>query len=153
MHSSPWISGPIAIFWLVTLVIAGLALWKGDRGERVAACAIVANFALSMIVRDLYWGGVQVGILMLDFALLAVLVAISLRVTRWWPRAAAGFCLLACLTHPVATLDREIWIVPYLSVQWLTGALLIATLFGALFELPFARRHEAWVFRRTTPFT
>ena len=144
MTSASWLLAALTAYWAAALVIVCLAFWKGDWGEKAGASALALNFGVTLGVQGLYWHGVQIGVMVADLLLLAAFSLIAHRVPRWWPRAAAGFTLLSCVTHPAATFSPAIWTVSYLAVQWVFSALIVLALAAGLWELSFARRHETW---------
>lgn len=93
--------------WVLTLTIGLGALWRGGFAERIG----MATLCLCMVFgrwfeHDLDWEGLQVGVLMGDIVMLAVLVWLSWRsARRYWPIYAAGFQLLNLGTHIAELMD------------------------------------------------
>jgi hypothetical protein len=128
---------------LVTLVVCGGALWKGDWEERLTASVLLLTFAVTLLLRDMSWPRVQAAEFTSDFAGFAVLVAIALRSRKFWPMFAAAFELLAVMTHVAKTIDPELHQWAYLTaiIIW-TYLILIALGVGTW---------NAWRTRRLAP--
>ena len=144
MTSASWLLAALMIYWAAALSIAAVAHLKADWGEKAGASALVLNFGLTLAVQNLYWQGIQIGVFAADTMLLIVLATVAFRVRRWWPRAAAGFTAVSCVTHPAATFSPDIWMLPYLAAQWVFSGLTVLALAGGLIELSYARRDELW---------
>jgi hypothetical protein len=90
------------------MVVCLAALWKGGRDERIVAIAFLVNTATSYALLDRHWRGTQWGEFAVDLLFLLVLVIVALRSRRYWPLAAAGFQLLAIVTHAASTFDKHL---------------------------------------------
>lgn len=97
------------LFWTLTLIACGYSALAGGRDGRWAALLIVGASLLTLIAgyRDLAWGSVQVGIVLVDTALLIGLYVLVLQSQRWWPIWMAGFHLLAVTAHIAASLSED----------------------------------------------
>jgi hypothetical protein len=107
----PWyIHTPTQIIWLVTLLlVAGYTLWKGGRPERVAAVAsLLASFATPLMPNTPGQADPELGALILDSALLAVLLGVSLLTDRVWALFAAAFQLLLVAIHIAIMADPRV---------------------------------------------
>src|SRR6185503_8366184 len=62
----------------------------------------------TVVLRDPRWIGPQWGAFSADVCVLALLVIISIRTSRYWPLVAAAFQLLLVLTHVARMLDPGI---------------------------------------------
>ncbi len=80
------------------------------------------------------------GILLVDLALLALLVGIALRSSSFWPLFAAGFHLLALMTHFANAVDVEVGAWAYYTAEIIWGYL-----------LAFAIAVGAWSYRHGRP--
>jgi hypothetical protein len=98
---APWI--PLAFF----LGVCGAALWKGGRDERIVSAAFLADVIASLALLQ-YRTGTQWGVFAVDGLFFILLVAVALKSRRYWPIAAAGFQLLAILTHAASTFDPHL---------------------------------------------
>jgi hypothetical protein len=91
---------PLWIFGVgLTYLSLGLLLWKGKRPEREAAVGLYLTQLLSGRVDHLVMGQFRWAVALLSLGLLAWLVQLGLRNTRWWLLFAAGAQLLALGTH------------------------------------------------------
>lgn len=75
--------------------VCALAVWRGRDDERLAAGGFLAAWALSLVVFKSGDYGTQWAILAIDTGLLALLIAIAVRTTRYWPLPVAALQLLA----------------------------------------------------------
>lgn len=96
---SPWVG--LVIGWTV----AGAAVWLGGWSERVVAAGFVAAWAMTPLTRNPRWDALQWGGIAIDILFLLLLVGVALRTRRFWPLFAAGFQLLAVLTHLARAID------------------------------------------------
>lgn len=122
--------------WLlaaVSVLICGLALWRGRTEERLTAGGFLAGWAATVLLRDPSWPTLQWGALAVDTLFLAGLLAISLRTERFWPLAACAFQLLAVLTHIAKSLDSGVqqWAYITAGVIW-SYLVLVALAVGTL---------------------
>lgn len=130
------------LVWAVTvIVVCALAVLRGRRDEQLAAGVMLAAWALTMVVArgfmNLEWG-----ILLVDFAALVGFVWIALRSDRYWPMFAAGFHLLAVVTHIARAADRAVGGWAYFTAELVWGYL-----------LAFAIGYGAWTARKTVDWS
>lgn len=109
--------------WFPVLVIGGVclfALWKGGPEERITAAAFVLAAVVAPFIKDHRWGGTQWSLFAVDAAYLGLLLVVAFRTTRYWPLCAAGFQLLAVLTHAASLIDRQLrpWAYVTAGVIW-----------------------------------
>jgi hypothetical protein len=76
------------------------------------------------------------GIFAVDAALLALLCWIALRSPRYWPLLAAGFHLLAVVTHLAKSVDRQVGAWAYITAEIIWGYLLALTIGYAAWTAP-----------------
>jgi hypothetical protein len=94
---------------LLALAIAP-AVWRGGWPERLAAGAMIAAwFGSGLVQNGMQLWGLQIGVMLVDVALLVVLLIIALCSNRWWPMWACGFHGLGVLLHLAALLDAKVW--------------------------------------------
>lgn len=96
------------------------ALAKGGFEERTAAAYFALGTLAAPFLLDRHWAGTQWAMFAVDLGYLALLLTFALRTARWWPIAAAGFQLLAILTHVASLLDRRLgaWAYVTAGVIW-----------------------------------
>lgn len=102
---------PRYLFWAIVLATFAYALWRGRSDERIAAsvcllATITTRFAISPL-SDRYTG-VEVGLLLIDGAVLATFVAIALRSKRFWPLWIAGLQLTSSLSHLMKVVEIDL---------------------------------------------
>jgi hypothetical protein len=123
---------PLWFAYLVTVLVCGAALWKGDWEERVVGGGLGLSCAVTVIARDLSWPRVQLAELGGDILMLALLFVVALRTKKFWPLFAAAFQLLAVMTHVAKTADSTLhqWAYVTAIVIW-TYLIFIALGVGA----------------------
>ena len=130
-----------ALVWALTVMaVCGIAMLRGGRYERLAAGVMLAAWALTMVVYRAGFRETEWGILVVDLAALAAFVWIALNSSRYWPLLAAGFHLLAIVTHLARTVDQQVGAWAYLTAEILWGYL-----------LAFAIGYGAWTARAAQP--
>jgi len=127
-----------AVYQIVSLsmltLACGAALWRGGPSERIAAVAMAMAWIVTPLVSSKsQQAGAQLGVLIVDLGLLAVLLAIALRSRRWWPMWATAFQAIGTLMHLSAAIDLKIdpraYFVGLNVNSYLTmGALLLGTI-------------------------
>jgi hypothetical protein len=102
---------PRYFFWAVLLLTFGYALWRGRSDERIAAsvclaASVATRFAISPL--SVRYTGLEIGLLMIDAAVLLAFVAIALRSQRFWPLWVAGLQLTSSISHLVKVVDVDL---------------------------------------------
>lgn len=102
---------PPYFFWAILLSTFAYALWRGRSDERIAAsvclaATIATHFAISPLSER--YTGLEVGLLLIDGAVLATFVAIALRSKRFWPLWAAGLQLTSSLSHLMKVVEIDL---------------------------------------------
>ncbi len=102
---------PRYIFWAILFWTFAYAVWRGRTDERVAAsvcllASIATRFAISPLTER--YTGVEVGLLLIDGAVLAAFVAIALRSKRFWPLWIAGLQLTSSLSHLMKVVEIDL---------------------------------------------
>ena len=122
-----------AVWALTVLMVCAVALWRGGRDERLAAGIMLAAWALSMLVDRTGFAEMEWGIMGIDIAALAGFTWIALRSPRYWPLFAAGFHLLAIVTHVARQVDPTVGGYAYFTAEILWGYFLAFAIgYGAL---------------------
>lgn len=122
-----------ALVWASTIIGIGLlAFWRGGRDERLASYVLLAAWGLSVLLARTNFAQTEWGVLLIDAVLFAGLVAIALRSKRHWPLFAAGFHLLAIVTHIADTIDPAVEGWAYFTAEIIWGYLVaFAVAYGA----------------------
>jgi hypothetical protein len=100
--------------------VCGAAFWRGGREEQMTAGALLLSWVATIILRDPQWIGPQWGAFVADIFLLIFLVGLALRSAKYWPIFAAGFHLLAVVTHSARMIDKAMgsWAYATAAVIW-----------------------------------
>lgn len=94
---------PAFVFFLFCmLAVCAFAVMRGGTDERIGALALAAAAVGSPLVMSHDWGGPEVGVVLVDLALLAALIVLAMRSRAFWPMWAAGFQGCAVAVHLVA---------------------------------------------------
>lgn len=119
--------------WPTALIaVCVLAVWRGRDDERLAAAAVLADWALTVFVYKVGTQDTQWAILAVDTAQFAVLVFIALRTQRYWPLFTAGFGLLQLVTHLANAVDGAVTGWAYITAEIIWSYLLLFTVgYGA----------------------
>lgn len=105
------------------------ALWRGGRVERLVAGANILAWALTIVVQNRRdWLHPQWGVLAVDIAFLALLLALVVRTTRNWVMPAAAFQLLAVVTHMAIMADKGVRAWAYLTALILWSYMVLFSL-------------------------
>lgn len=96
------------LYWILLLACCGYAMWRGRREERtVASICLVATvaslWALPPIAQR--YVGLEMGVLIVDVAVMIGFLAVALRSDRFWPLWVAGFHLTGGLAHLFKEID------------------------------------------------
>lgn len=132
-----------ALVWAVTvLVVCSIAVWRGRRDEQLAAGVMLAGWALSMLVSRSAFHQLEGGVMAVDIAALVAFVWIALRSPRYWPMFAAGFHLLAVVTHLARGADHGVGGWAYYTAEILWGYLLAFAIGYGAWTAPGAYRAD-----------
>jgi hypothetical protein len=113
-----------ALVWAATvLAVCAIAAWRGRRDEQLAAGLMLAAWAVTMVV-ERGFEQTEWGILLVDIAALAGFFWIALRSERYWPIFAAGFHLLAVVTHLARLADSGVGQWAYVTAEIIWGYML-----------------------------
>ena len=125
---------PIFLIWLI--LCCGYALLRGGAPERAGAGLLVLAFALGLPVHWAFdaagYRSAIAGTAAIDVALLAALVILAQRSTRFWPLWVAGWQLAAIIAHLAKLLDPGMLAVGYaIQAQIWAYPMVLATAIGA----------------------
>lgn len=120
-----------------------LAFWRGRRPERIAAAVTLALGIFSMAVPMKEAGGAFAWpSFVTDSLLFLLFLFLSLRRDRIWPVPAAGFQLIAVLTHFAALIQKPTSTWAYTSVSVLATWLVLIAFAIGLWENELRRKME-----------
>lgn len=129
---------PFQILFLAVLVgVLSVALAMGGRDERIGAVAILVAAFLSPIAQEPSFVGPNLGLLLVDLSLLAVLLWLALASDRHWPMFAAGFQLTGTMIHAFPGMMARLHPDAYAdAVAIWAYPVLLSLLLGTLIERP-----------------
>ncbi|WP_182466785.1 hypothetical protein [Sphingomonas gilva] len=108
------------IFLGLQLAVSAYALVRGGAPERIVAVLMLVAYAVSMLVQSQFpvrFHGVELGIFMVDCAMLAALLAVALRAERFWPLWMTGLQAVAVAAHLAKMASPEV-------IPWAYAAML-----------------------------
>lgn len=117
--------------WLgpvILLLVCSAAFLRGGVEERLTAAGLLINVAVTVLLRDDSWPALQRAGFAVDVLMLFLLVGIALWSPKYWPMAAAGFQLLAVLTHIGKMIDPELEQWAYITAIVIWTYLLLSAL-------------------------
>lgn len=124
------------IYLAALLLVCGYALWRGGRPERQGALIMIFGSLLSIpaaaAVHSL-WSRPELGLLIVDAIVFALLVALSLRSDRFWPLWMTGFHATSVAIHLATMTELVVVSKAYALAQGFWAyPMLAALLVGAL---------------------
>jgi hypothetical protein len=100
------------LFRLLLLAIVAYALWRGGRDERMVAGLCAFGFAATalLLAQDSNrFNELEIGVMLVDFALLLGFVAVALASSRFWPLWVAGLQLTTNLGHVLKVVSTDLF--------------------------------------------
>lgn len=110
-------------FYALQIAVSAYAILRGGAPERLTACALllaaVSTGMLESGTRSLFTG-LEVGVMIVDFLLLAAMIAITLHADRFWPAWVAALHALGTGAHLVKAINPDVIRVVYavLAAVW-----------------------------------
>ena len=124
-------------------MVCGAAIWKGGRPERLAGAAFLLGWTAAAVLKELGLPGLAWAGAGIDAAYFCLLVVLALVTDRYWPIAAAGFQLLAVMTHAARLIDPQAGAWAYVAAGIIWTYLVLAALGTGVWNV--ARRPaEPW---------
>lgn len=99
------------MFRLLLVAVILYALLRGGRDERIVALLCLAGVIgteLLLPPPDQRFAGMEMGVMVVDLALLAGFIAVALRSVRFWPLWVAGLQLTAAMGHLLKGIDTDL---------------------------------------------
>lgn len=111
------------VFYAIQLAASGYALLRGGAPERLTGLALLlAAFSTSVIQRDIpvLFAGMEVGVMIVDLVLLAVMIVITLHADRFWPAWVTALHALGTAAHLAKAISPDVIRLVYavLSAVW-----------------------------------
>ena len=98
------------VFAVCLLGCCAYALARGGRPEKIGALTLLAGSVLSAAAMSPAVGRfatVEIGVMLVDLAVLAVFVALALATDRYWPLWVSALQLIGVLAHAARLADPE----------------------------------------------
>lgn len=130
--------------WLLFAATLGAValLVRSSLPERVAAGLILAYWAASLAVVLLHVQDADLGFALIDFALFVAFWAVAEWRPRWWLTAAAGFQLVAVVTHTLPWFFPEAFLWAAITIRLASWGLVLAACYSGAWEARLDRRHS-----------
>ena len=130
---------PVWVWPTALMIVCGLAFWRGQDDERLAAAATLANWAITLVVFQPLSDETQWAMMAVDAVLLVLMVWLALRSNRYWPLFTAGFALLIVVTHIAHALDTGVSGWAYLTAILIWSYLSLFTIGYGAWTAPYVR--------------
>ncbi|SFP74190.1 hypothetical protein [Sphingomonas rubra] len=118
----------VLVFYALLLVACGHAAWRGGAPERIVAATLMAGTVATWIVaigvggsRTGHFYHVEIGVLLVDAAMLAVLLAVALAADRFWPLWLTAIHSFGVVGHVAKAIDPAILSNVYQAAHSLTA--------------------------------
>lgn len=122
------------IFFLVLMaLIAGHAAWKGGAPEKIVSFTFISGVVGTYFLRapvSTRFGSFEIGMFVIDLAMLIVIVAVALNAERFWPLWLSAFQIFQVLSHFPTALIPDLLPQTYLIVVSLWAYPMLLILFA-----------------------
>ncbi|WP_380782132.1 hypothetical protein [Sphingomonas sp. R86520] len=111
------------LFYAIQIAASGYAFLRGGAPERLTALALLlAAASTGMVQRDtpVLFAGLEVGVMIIDLILLAVMITITLHADRFWPAWVTALHALGTGAHLARAISPDVIRLVYavLSAVW-----------------------------------
>jgi len=106
----------MAFFATLLLLASGYAMWRGGAPERAVGVAMLTAYIATLFSHSEFairFTQVETGVLSIDIALMALLMAVALKADRGWPMLVAGLHLTTVGAHAVRLIEPSMIEVTY----------------------------------------
>ena len=100
-----------SLFKIVLVLVVLFALLRGGRDERIVALLCFGGTAATMLVLSPLgerFAGIELGVFVIDLAMLAGFVLVALRSYRFWPLWVAGLQLTTVCGHALKSVHTDL---------------------------------------------
>jgi len=118
----------VTIFYLLLLGSCGYAIWRGGAPERITGWLLIGAALLTLAVgHPTQYSHIELGLFLIDLALLVGLIVVALKADRLWPMVLAALHLDSTAVHILKLVDVEVIRATYavMIVMWSYPMLLI----------------------------
>ena len=121
------------VSWAALVLTCSIVVWRGRRAERFGMTVVAIGWVVTPFVQRLdSWYQPQFGILAVDVAVLAGLVALAFRYDRYWPICAAAFQAVAVLTHFAFLINPKALYRAFYFGNFAIGYLILGAIIGGV---------------------
>ena len=126
---------PFQLFFLLSaVVVLSIVGLKGGRPERALVLCLLITYAAAFPLQLLTFGRFQVGFIVSDVALLAIMVWLSLHYDRWWLLAATAAHALIVIGHGVMLVNPQITVRQSVAAMWVFSVIALYCLLAGIGE-------------------
>lgn len=126
---------PFQLFFLLSaMVVLSIAGLKGGRPERALALCLLITYVAAFPLQLLTFGRLQVGFIISDLALLAIMVWLSLNYDRWWLFVATAAHALIVIGHGVMLVNPQITVRQSVAAMWVFSVIALYCLLAGIGE-------------------
>ena len=137
---SPFVQAVIGA--AIALSVCALAVWKGERPEKLAGGVLAINWMASWAVQN-EGPGPEYGIFAIDVLFLLFMLWLALSSGRLWAMFVAAFQLLIVLTHVSVIIDLRLGSFAFFSAYFLWSYLIVLALLVGTLQAMRRRRMAA----------
>lgn len=120
---------------IATILVCGIAIWKGGKLEQHGAGACLVAFMASLVAQSATPAHATSFVwLIIDFLFMCTLGFLGWRGGRTWPILGAGFLLLSVAVHVVWLVDIKIGSFAYMTATNVAAYAVLGTLAWGTFE-------------------
>ncbi len=132
------------LYLFLTLVICGLAFWRGGSSEKRIAVTLLAGWAASLVMFRHNRINPDVGVMIVDAVAALIFIWESIRSRLLWTVAISAFQLVALASHVAVLIDLRVTINTYMmSLAVWSYAILLTLALGVWLHWREMRRYEA----------
>ena len=118
-------------YWILLALCSSYIFLRGAPPERIGIAILVVGSIVSVLSANAYparFRSMEIGIFLVDLAVLAAYVALALRADRFWPLWVAGFHLVGVATHTAMAASPDVVPRAYAIAQAFWGYPMLAAM-------------------------
>lgn len=127
----------LILYNALLITACGYAWLRGRSDERIAATVcFAASFASLLFLTRLRFSEIEIGILIVDLAVLGAFVAVALRSERFWPLWVSGLQLTSTVPHLLKLVDPHLMPFAYAAAETIWSYPILIILAVATWRVP-----------------